>query len=286
MANQIHQWQQGGRFFKVGDHRAFLREEGPGEAVVCVHGVPSSSYLYRKMIPLLARQGYRGLSFDLIGMGLSDKPGDFDYSWTGLGKWSAQAIEALEIEKYHLIIHDIGGPVGVEMLGHHPEKILSVTILNTLLVNLGSFSKPFPMYFFEKKGIGEAFLATTLPLFFQKLMHWRGIHQNKSFTRDDARTYVQLLNHGDKGKAFLQIMRSFEARAAKEKQYLDTLRGLQVPIQIIWGVNDPGLTTSQYGYPLQKALGLDQITELPGSHFLQEDYAEEIVGQVLGMIRG
>ncbi len=274
-----------GRSFKVGQHQAFLREEGQGEPVVCMHGVPASSFLYRKMLPLLAQKGYRALAFDLLGMGLSDKPKDFDYSWTHLGKWCSQAIEALALQKYHLILHDIGGPLACEMIGHHPERVRSVTLLNTPIANLGSFKMPFPMFFFEQRGLGEMFLAGTVPFLFRFLMHWRGIHKKESFHLKDAQAYIQLLNHRDKGRSFLKIMRSFEATPAKEEQYIQALKNLAVPIQIVWGVNDPGLTLAKHGTPLQKSLGLEGITQLPGSHFLQEDYPEEIVEATIRMIQ-
>ncbi len=137
-----------GRFVSVQNHQAFVYEKGNGDAVVCFHGVPSSSFLYRKIIDGLAQQHARGLSFDFVGMGLSDRPKDYNYTWTGLGNWSYELIQQLDLGKFHVVLHDIGGPVGCEVIAKMPEQILSVTILNTPLVNLPQFKKPFPMYFF------------------------------------------------------------------------------------------------------------------------------------------
>lgn len=55
-------------------------DEGDGPPVVCLHGVPASSFLYRKVVPELAARGLRGLAFDLPGLGLAERPQDFDYS--------------------------------------------------------------------------------------------------------------------------------------------------------------------------------------------------------------
>ncbi len=217
-------------------------------------------------------------------MGLSDKPIDYDYSWTSLGAWSQKVIEALALDKFHLVLHDIGGPIGCEIIAKKPEQILSVTILNTPIIGLATFKKPFPMFFFEGRIIGELFLATTTPFLFKKLMHLRGIHKNQLFGSEEAATYVNLLKEKDSGQAFLKIMRSFEATQEKEDFYINMLRSLEVDKQIIWGINDRGLTIEKYGLPLREALDLPKISECPGSHFLQEDYPEVVAEQIMGLI--
>ncbi|MGH2983224.1 MAG: alpha/beta fold hydrolase [Solirubrobacterales bacterium] len=71
------------REFEAGGVRSFVREQGEGEPVVLMHGIPVSSFLYRKVLPLLAERGLRGVAFDLPGLGLAEKPREFDYSWSG-----------------------------------------------------------------------------------------------------------------------------------------------------------------------------------------------------------
>jgi haloalkane dehalogenase len=79
-----------------------------------VHGLPSSSFLYSKMLPELASRGLRALAFDLSGLGLADRPDDFDFTFAGLGRFAAAAVDALELDRFHLVVHDAGGPVGFE----------------------------------------------------------------------------------------------------------------------------------------------------------------------------
>ncbi len=275
-----------GKWVEVNGQRAFVFEQGEGVPIVCLHGVPASSFLYRKIIPLLAEQGYRGIAPDLLGMGLSAKPKNADYSWTSLGKWCVQLLAELGLKEYHLVIHDIGGPIGCELIANAPERVLSVTILNSPIANLAIFKKPFPMFFFEQAIIGEVFLQTTVPFLFRFLMHLRGVHDNGVFGLSEAKAYLYFLKGGDHGTAFLKIMRSFEANADKEKLYLDALRALEVPIQIIWGIHDKGLTLEKYGTPLQRALRLDKIHEVEGSHFIQEDCTKVIVEQIMRLIVG
>ena len=111
-----------GQVFTAGGIGSFVLDEGPrdGEAVVCVHGVPASAYLYRKVVPALATRGLRGIAVDLPGLGLAERPADADYSWTGLGRWLGSAIDALELDRFHLVVHDIGGPIGLEVAAADP----------------------------------------------------------------------------------------------------------------------------------------------------------------------
>ncbi len=122
-----------GRAFTAGGLTGFVREAGTGEAVVCMHGVPASCFLYRKVLDGLADRGLRGVAFDLPGLGLADRPADYDYTWTGLGRYAAAAVVALELDRFHLVVHDIGGPVGFELAAALPERVLSLTILNTII---------------------------------------------------------------------------------------------------------------------------------------------------------
>ena len=69
-----------GTVFTAAGVGSFVRSEGDGEPVVLMHGLPASSFLYRKVIPELATRGFRALSFDWPGLGLADRPTDFDYS--------------------------------------------------------------------------------------------------------------------------------------------------------------------------------------------------------------
>ncbi len=89
---------------------SFVREEGDGDPVVLMHGLPASSFLYRKVIPELAARGFRAIAFDLPGLGFADRPADFDYTFAGLGRWAGAAVEALGLDRFHLVVHDAGGP--------------------------------------------------------------------------------------------------------------------------------------------------------------------------------
>src|SRR5260370_41069106 len=137
----IEEWRRQGRVLEVEGANTVLWRMGQGETVICVHGVPTSGFLYRKLLPELASRGLEGVTLDLPGLGLAGRPADFDYSWSGLAAWYLKAIDAAGIKSFHLVVHDIGGPIGFYVIRRAPHKIKSLTVLNTL-VDASQFHLP------------------------------------------------------------------------------------------------------------------------------------------------
>jgi haloalkane dehalogenase len=104
-AQVIEAHRAAGRMFEAGGVQSFVRDEGEGPTVLCMHGVPASSFLYRKVLLELADRGIRGVAFDLPGLGFAGRPEDFDYSWTGLGRFAVAAVDALNLDRFHLVVH-------------------------------------------------------------------------------------------------------------------------------------------------------------------------------------
>ncbi|MEM9988902.1 MAG: haloalkane dehalogenase [Pseudomonadota bacterium] len=114
--------------------RLHYLDEGPknGEVILCLHGQPSWSYLYRKMIPLLMVEGYRVIAPDLIGFGKSDKPiAVEDYSYQGHVDWMCQWLLALDLNNITLVCQDWGGLIGLRMVATFPDRFARLVIANT-----------------------------------------------------------------------------------------------------------------------------------------------------------
>ena len=123
-----------GRDFAVDGVRSFVREQGDGDPVVCLHGVPASSFLYRKVLPELAARGLRGVAFDLPGLGLADGPRTSTTPGPGWAASPRRRWTRSGLDRFHLVVHDIGGPVGLRAGGGDARpRIRSLTLLNTLI---------------------------------------------------------------------------------------------------------------------------------------------------------
>ena len=278
-AEVIDAHRKAGRPFTAAGIRSFVREEGEGTPVVCSHGMWGSSFLYRKVIHELAARNLRGIAWDLPGFGLAERPKDYDYSWTGLGRFAAAAVDALELDRFHLIVHDIGGPVGFELAATHRDRVASMTILNTM-IDVTKFKPPWSMAPFVHRGIGEMWLGGMNKPLFRTLMMMQGIGDRASLSKAELAAYLDLMRGEDRGRAFLKIMRSTERTPEKEALYRSTVRGVPYPVQVVWAADDPALKLSVYGERARAATGLTAIHTIPGKHFLQEDQAPAIADHV------
>jgi haloalkane dehalogenase len=214
-----------GRPFMAAGVRSFVLDAGARDAepVVCVHGVPASAYLYRKVVPALAIRGLRGIAVDLPGLGLAERPAD-----------------ELRLDRFHLLVRDIGGPIGFEVAAADPARVRSLTLLNTI-VAVETFRRPWVMEPFAHPGLGEAWLKSVrLPGVFVSLMRYIGV--SRDVPAAEISCYVSLLLGDDGGSAFLKIMRGFELTADKQHRYMSAVRNPPYPVQIVWGVRDRALS--------------------------------------------
>lgn len=124
-------------YVEVGDGlKMHYVDEGKsdGAVVLLLHGEPSWSYLYRKMIPLFVKAGYRAIAPDLIGFGKSDKPTAFeDYSYAKHLKWTWSLIEQLDLTNINLFCQDWGGLLGLRFVAEHSERFARIVASNTML---------------------------------------------------------------------------------------------------------------------------------------------------------
>jgi haloalkane dehalogenase len=119
------------RWREIEGHRMHLVDEGSGPPVLFVHGTPSWSWEWRHLVAGL-RDGHRCVAPDALGFGLSDKPTEglrlADHS-RRLGLLADQ----LGLEHVHLVVHDFGGPIGLRWAAEHPDRVASITVLNSFL---------------------------------------------------------------------------------------------------------------------------------------------------------
>ncbi|SPH24124.1 Haloalkane dehalogenase 2 [Defluviimonas aquaemixtae] len=273
----IAEWKAQGAPLSVPGANSRIWRVGSGPPVVCLHGVPASGFLYRKVIAALSARGMEGITFDLPGLGFADRPESFDYSWTGLSRWTEEALAAAGIGKFHLVVHDIGGPIGFELATRNPDRILSLTALNTL-VDVASFHRPWMMEPFAWPVLGRLWLAPMETPVLWLLMRYSGMLGAPSYS--EIMAYGALLKREDGGRAFLKIMRGFERTEAFETRIKKGLKARRYPAQVIWGRSDPALRMNKYAPSVCEALGLEGWHEVAGKHFVQEDSFEEIAERI------
>ena len=192
VASVINAHRRSGKFIEIDGIKTFVTDRGAGPAVLCLHGVPTSSFLYRKVLEALAARGFRAISFDFPGLGLSDRPERFDYSFAGLTKFCHQVIASLDLTSFHLVVHDIGGPIGFACAGDIREKVESLTILNTW-IDVDTFRKPLPMRPFGWPAVGRLQLSFVNHATWYLMFKSFGVHDITGITTAEVHAYVDQL---------------------------------------------------------------------------------------------
>lgn len=266
----IEEHEASGIYFNVNGLKTFALKYGRGETVLCLHGAPASSFLYRKLLRSLEKKGYKAVCIDLPGMGLTERPANFDYSFSNLSEFIYEAAKALKLKKYHLVVHDMGGPLGFALAARHANRILSITILNTWIDGV-KFKKPGYMKPFEKRILGEAELKMFNHLTWQVVFKSIGVLNTSLLSIPEMNAYVELLKRDDHGKAFLKIMRNYDATPQFRDLCYKAVQNVKYPVQIIWGEQDSLLSIEEHGKAIQKIANIKEITKLKAAHFLQEE---------------
>jgi haloalkane dehalogenase len=273
----VEEHRSAGRSFVADGVRSFVRSAGDGDPVLLVHGLPASSFLYRKVILELAARGLGPVAVDLPGLGLADTPAGFDYRITGLGDWLTRAVDALELERFHLVVHDAGGPVGFELARRVPARVRSLTILDTVVALP---TKPFPgeVYSRRARHVGRIMGS---PWLWRRMMRRVGVADPSALSDAEIDAYRLLALGEHAGEGYLNIMRRLREHGAVGT-YHDVVdhRRVDYPVQVLWGGSDPILALRTRGMEMLAATGLDTMTVVEGRHYLQEEAAPQIAAAV------
>lgn len=247
------------------------RELGEGPAVLLLHGWPTSSYLWREVMPPIAAAN-RVVAVDLPGFGGSSKPLDADYGFDFHASVLDGFLAALGIEQVALGVHDLGGPIGLDWARRNADRVTALALLNTLvypefsdavLAFVDACSNPQTRQFLSSpEGLEAAMqlgLADPTKLTDEVLAAVR-----EPFAGEDARTALM-----DAGKGLEPA--GFERIAA----WLSTI---EFPVRVVYGAEDRILpeiaeTIARLAADVPQA----EVTALPGcGHFLQEEAPAEI----------
>ncbi len=281
----ISQHESNGNYVMVDGLKTFFLDSGNGPVVFCIHGVPTSSFLYRKVVQQLQLRGLRAIAIDLPGLGLTDRPENFNYIFSNFGTFCNHFLDSLKIDEVHLLIHDIGTPVGLSMAAQNSSRIKSITVLNSML-DVEHFVKPLPMRPFEMPVLGEATLAMLTSTTFPLMMKGAGVVNMDVITQEEMAAYIHLLKKEDGGRAFLKIMRSFEQTKEFTKACYRAWKNPAYPVQLIWGDKDPFLTWEEKGREFEEARPGVSVTKVESKHFLQEEAYETIAAKVKELATG
>ena len=263
-------------YSEVGGLRIAHIDEGPrdGPVVLLMHGEPTWSFLYRKMIPVLVSAGCRVIAPDLVGFGRSDKPADRrDYSYQAHVDWIAGLIRALDLRNITLFCQDWGGLIGLRLAAEQGERFARVCAANTFLPTGDERAPPaFHLW--------RAFARWT-PLFPAGRIVQSGVVRGMTpevRAAYDAPFPAEKFKAGARAFPRLVPIRPDDPSSEKNRAAWEALRRFDKPFLTLFGKNDP--ITRGAEKVLQKripgaAAQPHQVLRGAG-HFLQEDVGPEL----------
>ena len=255
-------------------------DEGSGEVILLTHGVPTSSWLYRKMIPGLVDQGYRVIAPDMLGFGHSDSPDGYDvYSAENHGKRLHALMSSLGIENWTHVMHDVGGLWSWEMLAQDPSKVNQLVILNTIILEEG-FDPPMRM---RKGPIAKVSMWSYRV--FTKIM-LRQLFKMALMEDNISKAELEGYRRPLREKKTKGMYYFFTQTKKKLPDYAPLLNDLDIPSMVIWGSEDEMLRWTPQADEVVKALNIkkEDVHVIDAKHFIQEENHEQVNQLILDFL--
>jgi haloalkane dehalogenase len=261
-------------------------ESGPadGPVVLLLHGEPSWSFLYRRVMPVLAEAGLRSVAPDLVGFGRSDKPAlTSDHSYARHVEWvRALAFDTLDLHDATLVGQDWGGLLGLRLAAEHPERFARLVAANT---GLPTGDQPMPdIWWSFRKAVEDAeqldigrFVASgcRTPLASEVIAAYDAPFPEESY-KAGPRAMPRILPTSPEDPA------TVPNRAAWAQ-----LSASQTPFLVAFSDSDPitGAMAPVFQRVMPGAQGREHPTILGAGHFLQEDAGEQLGAEIAAFVR-
>jgi pimeloyl-ACP methyl ester carboxylesterase len=269
------------RYATVDGHRLFFREAGDegAPALVLLHGFPTSSRMFRHLIPALADR-YRVIAPDHLGFGLSDAPSveEFDYSFDALTDLTAGLLRGLGVDRYALYVQDYGAPIGWRLALRDPSAITAIISQNGNGYDAGfveDFWKVVRAYQSEPTAETEAPIRQFLTLDATRWQYLTGVADETLVDPECWHHDYALLSRPGNDLVQLKLFRDYATNAPLYPRVHEYFRATRVPLLAVWGRGD-----EIFGPAGAEAFAADlpdaQIHLLDGGHFLLESALEDV----------
>lgn len=265
---------------QVGDLEIFYREAGQksAPAILLLHGFPSSSHMFRDLIPILA-ENYRVVAPDLPGFGFSDAPDRavFDYTFENLANVVDQFLETLGISSYAVYVFDYGAPVGLRLAMRHPDRVTAIISQNGNAYIDGW--KPIREYWKAPTDKNRHALRDFLTPETTKWQYTHGVADTarvapESYTLDSA-----LMVRPGTDEIQLDLLGDYATNVALYPVFQKYFREHQPPMLAIWGKNDPFFLPAG-AEAFKRDLPDAELKFLDTGHFALETHHAEIAQDI------
>jgi pimeloyl-ACP methyl ester carboxylesterase len=273
------------RYATIDGHRLFFREAGDpdGPALVLLHGFPTSSYMFRHVLPALADR-YHVIAPDHLGFGLSDAPGvvDFDYTFDALTGLTAGLLRTLGIDRYAMYVQDYGAPIGWRLALRDPAAITAIISQNGNGYGAGfveSFWKTVWDYQTEQTVDTEAAVRQFLTLDATRWQYVTGVPDETLVDPESWYHDYALISRPGNDEVQLKLLLDYASNALLYPRLHEYFRTTGVPLLAVWGRGDK-IFSPAGAQAFADDLSDAEIHLLDGGHFLLESALDEVAGLI------
>lgn len=268
------------RTVKIDGLDIFYREAGSRDApvIILLHGFPTSSHMFRNLIPALADK-YHLIAPDYPGFGNSSMPSvdDFDYTFDRLAEVMEKFIQALDLKQYSLYLMDYGAPIGFRLAVAHPERVQTLLIQNGNAYEEGltEFWQPLKAYWQDKTAENADKLRDFLNIDGTKWQYTHGVRDPEAISPDNWNIDQFFLDRPGNKEIQLALFYSYGSNPPLYPQWQEYFRKYQPPTLITWGKNDD-IFPEEGAHPYKQDLKDLEFHLLDTGHFALEEEGNAI----------
>jgi pimeloyl-ACP methyl ester carboxylesterase len=259
----------------------FYREAGDKEnapTILLLHGFPTSSHMFRNLIPALADK-FHLVAPDYPGFGYSSMPtvDKFEYTFDHLAEIVDKFVTLIGVKKYSLYVMDYGAPVGYRLAAKHPDKIDSLIVQNgnAYEEGLGEFWEPLRAYWMDPNDKNKNALKKFLTMEATRWQYTHGVRNENAISPDNWIHDQLLLDRPGNNEIQLQLFYDYKSNPPQYPQWQEYFRKYQPPTLVVWGRNDI-IFPKEGAIPYQHDLKNIQIHLLNTGHFALEEEGDLI----------
>ncbi len=263
-------------FADVRGRRLFYRQAGSKDspAIVLLHGFPSSSHMFRDLIPQLADR-FHVIAPDYVGFGYSDAPGaqEFEYTFDNLAAHVEDLLfKNLGLKQFSIYVQDYGAPVGYRIASSHPDAVQSIVVQNgnAYAEGIGGAFDPMKPFWASRNSETEKPVRELLTREMTMFQYTHGVSNPEHISPDSYTLDQSFLDRPGNDAIQLDLLYNYQSNVALYDRWHEYFRNRQPRMLIVWGKNDPFFTV-EGARAYQRDLPKAELHLIDTGHFALED---------------
>jgi pimeloyl-ACP methyl ester carboxylesterase len=266
------------RFAEVGKHRIFYREAGPEDApaILLLHGFPTSSHMYRNLIPMLADR-HRVVAPDLPGFGFTVSPSPFEHTFDHLAAVMDGFTDVIGMNRYAVYVFDYGAPVGFRLALEHPDRITALITQNgnAYEEGIGQVFDPMREYWREPSAKNRSVLRELLKPESIQWQYTQGVTDTSLIAPESYALDAALIARPGNDEIQLDLFLNYRTNVALYPRFQEYFRARRPPLLAVWGRNDL-IFVPKGAEAFKRDIPDAQVLLYETGHFALETHAAEI----------